>query len=363
MVRSEQWYRKANQADNEVAKLELAKLWEDNNHQPFSDVINLLKEAAESGSADAMQKLGFIYLDGQKVPQNIELADRYLRRASTTNPALTFKVARQYEILAKQNKALVPQALDWMGDAAKQGNADALARLGRYARKGEWVKKDVNVARKFYQTAIKAGHEGARTELAKLEARDAQIRQKKALQRQEHEQKLAEARAQKKAQHDTGKQNTRASKDAAKMAAMKRKQFAELSEDAEKGDIAAMREVGRCYMQGKGVERDTDKGLAWLNKAAGVRDLEAMVDLASAYASGSGAAYDIVKAYEWYAKAAEAGSPIAQYQLGLGYARGIGVSENKALAKQWLEKARNNGYAPAASALETLDVNSAGNKQ
>ncbi|MBR0056836.1 MAG: sel1 repeat family protein, partial [Kiritimatiellae bacterium] len=69
--------------------------------------------------------------------------------------------------------------------------------------------------------------------------------------------------------------------------------FEKCFEVAKRGDVAAMKSLGDCYMDGVGVEKD------------------------------------VVQAAEWYRKAADQGYAEAQWMLGCCYHNGRGVEKNE----------------------------------
>ena len=88
---------------------------------------------------------------------------------------------------------------------------------------------------------------------------------------------------------------------------------------AEAGFPLAQRELAWCYMQGWGVEKNTEVGLRWLRQAA------------------------------------EQGCEQSQYELGMRYVYGHDVAKNEAEARYWLQRAAKKGYPRAQRVLQALD--------
>jgi len=146
--------------------------------------------------------------------------------------------------------------------------------------------------------------------------------------------------------------------------------FEDLLRMAEAGDPYAMRDVGICYMDGNGVERNNSKAMAWFRKAAGLGEPEAihrlgvlyekekdydeamklylkatilgntraMTNLGYLYINGYGMEKDPVEAMRWYRRAADLGDPLAMRNLGISY---YCVEQNREEATYWLLKARD----------------------
>lgn len=108
---------------------------------------------------------------------------------------------------------------------------------------------------------------------------------------------------------------------------------------AEKGHALAQFNLGICYSNGEGVEKDFSKAFLWYKKAAeqGVR--EAQFNTGLYYYQGKGVEKDLEKAVSWYRKAAEKGVGSAQLNLGGCLMKGEGTKKSLSSAVSWLEKA------------------------
>lgn len=65
--------------------------------------------------------------------------------------------------------------------------------------------------------------------------------------------------------------------------------------------------LAQAYLNGEGVEQNTDTGIDWLSKAGDQGLLEAQLDLAEMYRKRNATPADLTTAIEWYARAAEQG--------------------------------------------------------
>lgn len=139
---------------------------------------------------------------------------------------------------------------------------------------------------------------------------------------------------------------------------------------AEAGGTDAMRSLADIYWHGYGVEKDSQTGNQWRDRAdqtqgdriyhaervkfeaaAAVGDVPAMIQLGQYYKGGMGVPRDYAKAREWWEKAAatgRTGSLEAMNELGdLYYAGGPGLKEDDAKAVEWYERAAAGGYRSA----------------
>jgi len=81
------------------------------------------------------------------------------------------------------------------------------------------------------------------------------------------------------------------------------------------GDAKAQYNLGLCYYNGNGVNKDMEKAVEWYLKAAEQGHAEAQYALGQCYYYSSGVNKDISKAVGWYRKAAEQGHAEAQMKL------------------------------------------------
>jgi TPR repeat protein len=80
-------------------------------------------------------------------------------------------------------------------------------------------------------------------------------------------------------------------------------------------DAEAQFRLGYAYYAGNGVEKDAEKTVYWLTKAAEQGHARAQAVLGFYYKNGEGVAKDLGKAVYWHTKAAEQGHAKAQETL------------------------------------------------
>ena len=116
---------------------------------------------------------------------------------------------------------------------------------------------------------------------------------------------------------------------------------------ANNGDPQAQLRLGKRYLNGNAVPKDSKEAVKWFRKAAEHGLAEAQLALADCLYDGIGTETNHATAVEWFRKAAEQGSVRAQYNLGGCYYSGRGVEQNYAKAVEWCRKAAEQGYARA----------------
>ena len=123
---------------------------------------------------------------------------------------------------------------------------------------------------------------------------------------------------------------------------------------AEQGNAFAQNNLGNCYYNGEGVDKDYKQAVCWYTKAAKLGNASAQYNVGNCYYNGEGVAQDYEKAVYWYNEAAKLGNARGQYNLGNCYYNGEGVAQDYEKAVYWYAKAAEQGHADAAKALKTL---------
>ena len=142
-----------------------------------------------------------------------------------------------------------------------------------------------------------------------------------------------------------------------------RERFAALLAKAEQGDAEAQNEVGLCYINGQGVERDDTQAEEWFRKAAEQWNTDAQDNLGVCYTNGWGVTRDDTRAVVWYQTAADQGNCCAQNHLANCYYYGLGVVLDYTQAAEWYRKAAEQGYADAQYNLGLCYINGEGVEQ
>jgi TPR repeat protein len=226
------------------------------------------KKEAEAGNAEAQQKLGYAYSNGEGVPKDVAQAVAWWRKAAEQGD-----VDAQYSLgIAYHTGEGVPkdltQTVAWIRKAAEQGFASAQYSLGVVYLHGEGVPKDAAQAVAWWRKAAEQGDASAQNSLGWA--------------------------------YDNGEG---VPKDAVQAVAWYRKA-------AEQGHVLAQRNLGLMYGRGKGVPKDAVQAVAWYRKAAVQGDADAQYSLALGYFFGRGVPSDAIQAYMWANLAAAQGNEL-----------------------------------------------------
>ncbi len=115
------------------------------------------------------------------------------------------------------------------------------------------------------------------------------------------------------------------------------------------------------YMRGDGVQKDEQKAMTYLTRAAAEGNANAELGMGYHYLQGTaGLQKDAEKAAEFFTRAAKHGNRDAQYNIGLAYVRGEGVAKDLAKAYTWFEKAAYQDDTGAQYNLGVMSVNGEG---
>lgn len=125
---------------------------------------------------------------------------------------------------------------------------------------------------------------------------------------------------------------------------------------ATQGLAQAQLELGRMYLQGDGVARDTARAAHWIRRAAEQGLADAQVRLGWLHDEGIGVAASATQAAAWYRRAAEQGDAWGQNNLGVMHLAGTGVASDLPQALQLFRQAAEQGLAAAQFNLGRLRV-------
>ena len=306
------------------------------------------KKAAELGNADAMCELGgyyrFVLFDPSKAKMWYQKAAD-LGHVDAINElgdcyAVGFGVAEDAE-----------KAVEYYQKAADLGHVDAMYNLGNCYANGNGVAEDAEKAVEYYKKAADLGHVDAINELGYCCAVGYGLAEdtEKAV---EYYKKAA----------DLGKIDALFGLG---IICENNGNFAEAvtyyTQAAEKGVPGAYLNLGKCYLEGKGVTQDLAKAEELINKAEelGVEEaseikkvlLAKHEDEQNAYANTLLSEGKNDEALAIYKKLAENGNVTGQSNYGNCLLNGWGTQQNMSEGIMWLEKSANQNDAWACLRL------------
>jgi TPR repeat protein len=266
-----------------VAVCLLVPLW------GFGEDVEEVRKRAEAGQAIAQLDLGWIYQNGDGVPQDDAEAVKWYRKAAEQGLATAQSNLGMMLIEGRGVPQDRVEALKWFREAARQGHLVAYYNLGMAYSNGDGVPRDNAEAMKWLLKAARGKDTRPQPEGVDF--------------------------------YQSG--------DYAPWPLSLR------SGIIEKGLPAAQYHLGFMYGRGVGVEVDHTEASKWYRKAAEQGYAKAQSNLANMYRTGQGVPQDISKALDWYRRAAGQGDTMAMNHLGTIYALGTGVPKDLAQACQW----------------------------
>jgi hypothetical protein len=134
-----------------------------------------------------------------------------------------------------------------------------------------------------------------------------------------------------------------------------------LRQQAEAGDVRAMRALAEAYYLGRGgLAQDFAAAARWYRQLAARGEAGAQTTLGLMYARGWGLAPNMAEARRWWSLAAAQNDPGAQHNLGLVYLQGQGVARDPAHALHWFRRAAERGHVAAQRILGLMTYDGEG---
>lgn len=303
----------------------------------FRRAITLFDLAARQGNAEAMNGLGFMFMNGTGVERNYTAAMEWFEKSATLgNSRAMNRIAILYmDGLGRPINR--EEAVKWLRKAADLGSVHATSNMGWVHEMGYGVPRNYEEAMKWYVKAVEMGHAdaclnvGLMYELGLGVLKDPQ----KAI---DWYVKGAEGGS-----SECYNQIGRLFRDGTLIKQDYAKAMTYFLEAAKSNNTRAMVNIGRMYINGQGVEKNEAQGLQWYLEAAKFGDGFAMYLVGFSCENGIGTAKDLVLARAWHLRGAEAGEPAAMASLGWLYETGQGGEVDMKQAVRMYEMGAERG--------------------
>ena len=329
-VRAEQYYIKAynEYTDSETGeshapsylKIAMADLYANQENDKIYDIdkaIDIYKECIETNADSmAMFKLGSLYLNGKGVDENVELGLKYINAAiAAGNKFVKITMAGIYS--DSNNKLYnMDKAIELYKDCAENdSDSFSMFRLGSIYFNGNGVEKNTVLGLQYLDHAAKSGNKYAKITMAGI--------------------------------YSNGDNEFYDMNKAIRL-------YKDCAENENDPDTFSMYRLGAIYLKGKGVEKDIELGLHYLNNAIDGGNSFAKITLADFYADSTHDMYDMAKAIQLYKDCAEnedEPDTFSMYRLGAIYIKGKGVEKNIELGLHYLNNAIDGGNSFAKITL------------
>jgi TPR repeat protein len=316
--------------------------------------IEYYTKASAAGQKDAIYRLAFILLASEKEEERAK-AQELLQGAMKDDPAVAGRILGEGWMRGRFSKEPdFDKTVEAWSIAAAKNDAPSVMLLARLyeGQFGFADKKDAKKALGYYKKAAELGEPAAMTSLAsRLLNGEESLRNeaegrewlKKAIEAKDYSAYLVLGDFE-----ENGKKDLKAA-----LAAY------EKGKDAEQVDC--MIRAAGFYIEGKGAEKDVERGNRLLETAAKAGSADAHLRLAiNAFA---GEKPDVSKGYGHLVNAAGGGIVEAQNELGLLYLSGKMGGADASAAAAWFTRAAQAGYAASQNNLATLFERGAGVQQ
>jgi TPR repeat protein len=316
--------------------------------------LEFYKKAADRKHKDAVYRMSFLLLASDKAEER-EKAGKALEAAVKDDPAVAGRILGEAYLRGLLTETPDPEkAVYWWTRSADSGDIASLLLIARFyeGQFGFPEKADAAKAVEHYAKAAGLGNAGAMASLgSRYLSGDAKVRNeekgrewlKKAIASKEYSAYLV-----------LGDFEENVKKDPKAALA-----FYDKGKDA--GHLECMMRSADFYLEGKGVDKDEDRGRSLLLKAAEAGHPMANLRVAAAYFSNEKISpADGLTGYAHLLAAANANLPQAQHELGLLYLSGkLGIADGPA-GVAWLTRAAKGGHPQAQFNLGSLYVQGGG---
>ena len=310
--------------------------------------LEFYRKAAAGKSKDAVYRLSFILLASDKEEER-DQAREALETAAKDDPAVAARILGEAYLRGLLSAAPDPdKAILWWKRAADAGDVLSVLLIARFyeGQFGFPELKNPKEALVNYTKAAELDNAGAMAALgSRLLNGDEKNRDekkgrewlKKAIAAKEYSAYLALGDYE-----ENIKKNPKAA-------------LAEYERGKDAGQVDCMLRTADFYLEGKGVEKDTERGNALLRKAAEAGNPVANLRVAAQLLSAEKPVKaDLLTGYAHLLAAANGNLTEAQNELGLLYLSGkLGVADSPA-GVAWLTRAAQSGNAQAQNNLATL---------
>jgi uncharacterized protein len=307
--------------------------------------LEYYRKAAAAKHKDAVYRLAFILLASEKEEERNQ-AREALESAAKDDPAVAARILGEAYLRGRLTPAADPdKAVFWWKRAAEAGDIPSVLLMARFyeGQFGFPELKDAKESLAAYGKAAGLGDAGAMAALgSRLLSGDEKSRDeqkgrewlKKAIDAKEYTAYLA-----------LGDYEENVKKDL-------KAALAEYERGKDAGQIDCVLRTAEFYIEGKGTEKDTTRGLALLEKAAA--DGSPAANFRLAVQALSVEKPDLLGGYKYLVSAANGNLVEAQNELGLLYLSGKLAVADGAAGVAWLTRAAQGGYAQAQNNLATL---------
>jgi len=265
--------------------------------------IELMEEAANYGNSTAMYNLGIIYWNGDGVPKNKEKSVQWFEKSAMKGNTNAFNIIKSVY------SEIDPENCDYryfsiFKNIADAGYYEGMLRTYENYCNGTGTEVNIDEGMKYLERAVIDEYPRACHEMANCYFYS---------------------------KHGISQKKLKA---------------CILWEKAAKKDhMNSAFNLGVCYRDGEGVEKNIEKSIFWFERARSLGSVAATIQIGKAYDEEGFANIDYKKAFSYYSEAYKSGNLYAAVLLGDMYHYGRGVVCDNKKAKELYQEAVEHGDA------------------
>jgi TPR repeat protein len=297
----------------------------------------------KAGDCSALNEIGFLYLRGNLVSKEVDVALKWLEAFAKTGDVRTAQNLSELYRSNQIDQIDIQKSMTYLKQAADGGIASAQFTLGKAYATGVSVPQDLTKAIKYLQSASDTGLHPADEWLARVYSGEfgGKVDSQKAKQYFERAMQSADNAGELPVQYGAFLANFGGGKEDTLKA------LAILESAAKAGSADASDEIGKIYLQmGRKDTAYLAKAMQFFNESAAAGNSDGAAKLAGMFACGQGAPLSVELANEWRHKAAVFGSVYSLYVTGLNMLTSSEAAD-KAKGRVYLQQAAFKGSPEA----------------
>ena len=311
--------------------------------------LNLLEQAEKLGSIDAAIQLGTAYLEGLVVPQNHKKAFAFFKKAALTGHAYAQHCLAKCYLLGQGTKQSDAEGVVWLEKSAQQGIAQSQFNLGKSYLDGKFTPQDIKLGLHYLNQAAEQGMDEAEVMLARLYATGDQVEQSNSKAFDFYLRAAFSNNTFALYMVGTYLLDGRCGFPATDAIA-----FEWFLRAAERGDADGQAKVGYAYLQGIGIEKNSEKARDWIQKGLAQKNKFAYYSMSQFYKQEL-PEHNEIKAFEYLELSAEAGYSTAQFELALCLLKGnTYVKQDFEKGMHYLSLAKEQNHAESIDLYQKL---------
>ena len=332
--------------------------------------IDWLKKSSLHDNPDAYYQLGYMYSSDKYSLNNTKLSQEYYQKAlegylgqekENSNANAEYRIARMYQNGLTGDRINMDKAIYWLEQAAIHNHSAAAYQLAKIYEKGQYVLRDMDTARKYYQLSSDHGNSFASFKLGSMYLEEGNIEKAVSYLKQAAEGDVSYADYKLGQIYSSETYGVSNAEQAQSHYAKAIKGFEKDFSEHEDGFIAYR--IGYMYQKGIGTDIDIQKSIEWYSKAADIGSPDAMYQLGYIYRDSSSPYYNPSLSQKYFSDSLrlylnnhheDPNDGYTALRIGRFYHYGLGVERDIDKAIEYYTKAKELGYSVSMDKVNEL---------